>query len=211
MRRILAVSAFVAAAVVFVLAPAAPSFGVTKAELHSKLLSLSDMPTGWSVDNSGGGAASGATGCLKAIEAQPKLPKGLERARVSYTDGNLPSFGETLEAGKGAVARYDKFLRTLEGCTTFGVDIDGTTVTGSMGAMSFPTVGESSSAFAARLTVKGITVGFDIILFRGGAVDGELLYADISPDPATVQAFATAAVRKIEGLPVTAPVSPTAE
>jgi hypothetical protein len=75
--------------------------------------------------------------------------------------------------------------------------------------MSFPALGPPSSvqsdAFAITLTIKGINADLEVVLFRVGQIDGELGYGDISPDTATVQAFATEAVNKIEGKSVTPP------
>ena len=45
----------------------------------------------------------------------------------------------------------------------------------------------------------GVPIGDDLILFRAGSYEGYLTYADVgSPSPATVQAFADAAVAKAE-------------
>jgi hypothetical protein len=78
---------------------------------------------------------------------------------------------------------------------------DGTKATGSIGAMSFPALGDSSSAYAINLTASGVSLGIDIVLFRVGAITGDVLYFDYSPDPMAVQHYATAAVNKVEGKP----------
>jgi hypothetical protein len=61
--------------------------------------------------------------------------------------------------------------------------------------MSFPKVGDQSSAYAVTLPIEGINVGFDIILFRVGSYVAAITYADIgSPDVSTVQRFTIEAV-----------------
>jgi hypothetical protein len=45
--------------------------------------------------------------------------------------------------------------------------------------VSFLTVGRGSSAYAWTFTVSGIPVGDDLILFRAGAYEGYLTYADV--------------------------------
>ena len=65
--------------------------------------------------------------------------------------------------------------------------------------ISFPRVGSESSAYAWTFTISGVPIGDDLILFHAGSYEGYLTYADVgSPSPATVQAFANAAVAKAE-------------
>jgi hypothetical protein len=47
----------------------------------------------------------------------------------------------------------------------------------------------------------------DIVFFRVGQYDGDLEYADYSPDASTMQAFAQEAVAKVQGKPTTPPTS----
>jgi hypothetical protein len=176
------------------------------AALKAKALSISNLPSGWAVDNSTQASDSGLGGCFKALEAIPK-PKGLVRADLRFNqNGDTPSIEEILETGKGAAARYAKFLHVMSGCTTVNGTVSGTKVTGSVGAMSFPSVGaDSQQAYAVKLSAGGESVVIDALYFRVGKVDGSFTYEDFSPDADTVQAFATAAVDKIQGKPVTTP------
>jgi hypothetical protein len=185
----------------------ASSAGISKSEVQSKSLALSDMPTGWSVDHSTSGALSNPGGCLSALEALKKPAKGTVRAHVQYDDQEVPAVQETLEAGKGAIARYDKYLKTLNGCTSVSFSDSGQTITGTVGAMSFPTVGNSSSAYAMNFTIEGESVGLDVVFFRVGQYDGDLEYVDYSPDTSTMQAFAQEAAAKVEGKPTTPPTT----
>ena len=61
-----------------------PAGATTKAQLRSKLLSLSDFPTGWTVDNSssgGGGVVNG--GCLAGVKQAPSpRPRSAPRSRM---------------------------------------------------------------------------------------------------------------------------------
>jgi hypothetical protein len=177
-----------------------------QAQLRAKALTLSDMPSGWSVDNSSSGGLSNATGCLSKLQSQSKPSKGIVQAKADYTDGNAPALEETLLAGSAAAKHYAALIKVLNSCKTVSFNASGTEVTGSAGAMSFPTVGTASSAYAFTFSAKGITLGLDVIVFRVGSIAGDLAYFDLgSPDADTVQAFATAAVDKIQGKPVTVP------
>lgn len=186
-----------------------PAGALTQAQLKAKALSLSNMPIGWSVDNSSSGGTSNLGGCLQNLQALGHPPKGITRVQVNFDDQNLPSLQETLEGGKGASNRYQRFVKILQGCKSisFTDSSTGDQVTGSVGAMSFPTVGNSSSAFAINLSIKGISAGIDIVLFRVGDLDGDIVYGDLSPDASVVQGFATEAVNKIDGQPATPPES----
>jgi hypothetical protein len=184
---------------------AAPVGAATKSQLQAETLSLSNMPTGWSVEKLATGTATDRTGCLKGLRALGLPAKGIARADVTYQSHTVPAFEETLESGKGALPRYEHYLSILETCKQVSVTTSkGIQVSGSVKAMSFPTVGSSSSAFALDWSAGGVNVGTDIVLFRVGQVDGRIAYGDYSPDKATLQALATAAVDKVEGKPVPA-------
>ena len=74
--------------------------------------------------------------------------------------------------------------------------------------MSFPTVGNRSSAYALSLQIQGITVGADVVVFQTGMVIGEVVHEDFgTPDAGPVQAFVTEAVNKVEGKPTTTPTT----
>jgi hypothetical protein len=74
--------------------------------------------------------------------------------------------------------------------------------------MSFPTVGNRSSAYAITLQIQGITVGADVVVFQTGKVIGEVVYEDVgTPDSGRLQAFVAEAVNKVEGKPTTTPTT----
>ena len=133
---------------------ALPAAATTKTELRSKLLSLSNLPTGWTVDNSssgGGGAVSG--GCLAGVK---HAPKSETKVSVAFENGQLPDLQEELVTGHGASTAYNRLNHVLAGCKHFTVSSDGQTLALTVGAMSFPPVGSESSAYGVTMTVKGI-------------------------------------------------------
>lgn len=181
---------------------AIPAGATTNKQLKAEALSLNDMPTGWSVDNSSSGGTSNLGGCLKSLATPSRIPKGLVRVQVKYVDESVPALQENLISGKDARQRFQKEVTILNGCKSISfTSSDGTQVTGTVGAMSFPNVGASvpTNAFALNFTAKGISIGADIVLFRVGQLFGDVLYEDFSPDASTLQGFVTAAVNKIEG------------
>jgi hypothetical protein len=187
---------------------AGPAIAISKSQVTTKVLSLQNMPTRWSVDTSGG-TPSHIGGCLKGLEAIEKRAKGIVRAAVAYQDGTFPVLQEIVEAGPGSTARYRKFTGILNGCKTIRFTADGKKVAGTVSAMSLPHVGSSSSAYAISLTAQGQTIGIDLVFFKVGRYDGELLYGDISPDAIIAHAFAVEAIAKILGQPAIPPSMPT--
>ena len=104
------------------------------AQLQAKTLSISNFPTGWSVDNSSSSGTS-AISCLKGLQSSFKHEV---KSSVKYTDGNLPALQETIETGPGVLARLTKFEAALGSCKAISATTsEGHTITGSVGAMSF--------------------------------------------------------------------------
>jgi hypothetical protein len=181
-----------------------PSAAVTKSQVKAKTLSLSDMPTGWSVDNSSSGGVT-TSGCLHALKTSAK---SVVRVSAAYDDGSTPAVQEVLEVGRGASARYREFNKELSGCKSISFTSNGQTISGTVGAMSFPEVGSRSTAFSITLTVQGINIGVDYVIFEVGQYAGAVGYEDIGqPDVTQVHEFVTEAINKIEGKPTTPPTT----
>jgi hypothetical protein len=181
----------------------ATAAGAHATSIKSRTLQLSDMPTGWSVDNSSSGGVNNAKGCLSALHSAPKT-KGLADAKVYYAENqSIPALEEAVATGKSATTNkaYAKLVHTLNSCNKVSFTAnDGTVVSGSIGAMSFPSVADASKAYNLALSAKGITLGADIIVFRQGNYDGELLFLDLGqPNETQLQQFVKAAVDRVEG------------
>lgn len=194
-------AAIVSAGSLFVVMPAG---GLTTSQLHSKALSLSNMPAGWAVDNSssGGGISSG---CLAGL----KRPPGTDtKVSVAYKDGQLPEFLELLASGKRALPAYKELSHVLARCRRFTASGNGQTYNYTVGAMSFPQVGNDSSAYSITFSVQGVSGAIYLVLFQVGSIVGAVGYGDIGrPDTSQFQAFVTEAIDKIEGKPVTVPTT----
>jgi hypothetical protein len=187
-----------------VLATGVPASAVTTTELKSKALSLTNMPTGWSLHPPVGSAAAN-TRCLKLFKAP--FPHEVQTT-VLFEDGNLPALEEALQSGSGLDVRYRKLKSALTACRGFSFTASGKTFHGTARSMSFPTFGDRSGAFALTFTDQGVRVGADVVLFKVGAIIGEVLYEALgTPDTNELQAFMTEAVNKIEGKPTVAPAS----
>ncbi len=201
MRRYLVASA----ALLLVIGAATTETGiggaaVSKGHLKSEALSISNFPTGWSVDNS---ANTGDQGCVSALR---NPGSHVTKVVVKFSDGNAPDLEEVLMAGPGASRTFAKLSHTLSKCKSYTATSGGQTTTVHVGAMSFPPVGQSSSAYLFTLAVQGINIGADVVLFRVGQTYGAVEYEDIgSPDITQAQAYVTEAVNKVEGKPTKTP------
>lgn len=177
-----------------------PAGASTKSVLDAKALSLSDFPTGWSVDNS---SPTGDQGCLSSLKV---VSRHETKIQVQFVDGTEPEVEEVLTSGPGAEARYKLLESALARCKGYTSTTDGTSAHVSIGAMSFPAVGQQSSAYSLSVTVEGETAGADLVLFRTGQTYGAVLYEDLgTPDPTMAQGFINEAVDKAEGKSVTPP------
>jgi hypothetical protein len=182
-----------------------PAGAVTKAQLRSKLLSISDLPTAWTVDNSSSsGVVSG--GCLAGVAHTPKSETKVE---AEFKNGSLPVLKEELVSGHGmATAAYDRLNGVLTRCKHFTATSNGQTYDYSTGAMSFPAIGDRSTSYDVSFSVEGINGGIELVLFELGSIAGLVGYGYLGqPDPNQLQGFVNEAVNKIEGKPTTPPTS----
>jgi hypothetical protein len=179
------------------------------ATVKAHLLALTDLPAGWSVNNtSSKGSGLATSRCLASL----KKHKGQKtvQATASYEqNSNLPVLEELLAAGPGVNATYTKVAKALAKCKAVTLKANGKTLHGTIGQMSFPKVGERSSAYSLGLTLTKVHIGFDLVLFRAAKYIGLVGYADIGmPAITTAAAFVKEAVAKAEGQSVSPPAAP---
>lgn len=180
-----------------------PAAAASTAQLKAKTLSLSDLPAGWSVENATTGPISNLGGCLtQFLNLKKAPPRGVVRARVSYKDGELSVLQETVEAGKGALTHYDKYLGIISNCRRISFNAQGVTFTGTVTPLAFPQIGQMTHAFKITIAAEGVSIGADIVMFRVGQYNCQILYGSIPLNTPAVEALATEAMVKIEGKPV---------
>ena len=184
-----------AAALLVSLALAIPAGALSKAQLKTEALALTDLPAGWAVDHSTSGGVTG-TGCLKPLGA---VPKHTIRVAVRYTEGQFPAIQETLVSGSGAVARLRTYRHLLAKCTHLTLHASGQTIKATISPIPFNTGVAGSSTFAVSFSVQGQKFGFDIVTFRIGGVMVAFEYANTgAPDPTQMQPLLATAIHKIE-------------
>ena len=181
--------------------PAAPA----KPDPKKQVIALTDLPAGWLLDKAGSGSDAGDPACFKAVDDQKDKPAA--RAQVNYKASaeGLPAVQEQVAyEPKKSVAALTRAKNALDKCGAISLVTNGTSLKGSMSAMSFPTVGDASAAYQLELSgvvsSTRVTVGFDLLLFRVGDEDVALFYTSLgTPVLTEFEAVAKLAVGKIQG------------
>lgn len=154
-------------------APAGPP------DLGKVVLTVADMPTGWTTTTNPVAVSLGEAGCLKTA-SQRSMAK--QARYVTFAgSGGAPIISESLAAFTTAdiQAHYDAGVKLLEKCKKVEIKAGTVTFTGPVIATSAPTVGEQSQVFTLAATGKGHTLTEYIIYARQGAVLFMTTYASV--------------------------------
>jgi len=193
-QRVTSLGALLALAITALLTSGCGSAAPASA-LAGRLLSVADLPDGWSATPANDSGAQTNAPCLSGLPAN--TPGGTYASAGFVAGTSLPELGEALSAGPHAQQRWQSLNSALARCQTATITISGDKVTAAIRPLSFPQVGSVSSAYAWTFTVAGIRIGVDLLLFETGTYAGYLTYSDLgTPATATVEAFADAAVTK---------------
>lgn len=180
-------------------APSAPSTTTTTtaplATAQSLLLTVDQMPSGWSVNNT---VTPHSANCY----ADPllKVPQITYGTVAFVQGGTAPELVEDIGSYDSPAAAFASIKSTMDGCTSFTETANTLSVTGSMGAMSAPTYGDQSTAYTATLNeaADGITLEQGIVIARKGAYIVALALGDLgSVDTDQLKEFMTTALAKV--------------
>jgi hypothetical protein len=138
------------------------------ANLSAELLTVNDLPAGWSSStpsSSEGGAAS-----CKALNNGPwkTLP---EHAEADFQESGVgPYLSEELSAGSATQISHawTAFGTATSTCRSFSGTTSSGTAQYSLQALSFPSYGNQTYAFAVSLSESGVTASGDIVVVRKG-------------------------------------------
>ena len=168
----------------------------TASRLQSRLLSVADLPAGWSsVAVSASAVKVADTPCLAHLAENPK---GWSYQSAAFVEGNsIPNLGEVLATGTQVGQVWDRFDTALASCRSALLQVGNTRVQATVRRLAFPRLSRTSSAYGWAFTLAGIKLGFNLVLFQTGRYDGYVSVANLGqPAIATVEAFARAAVAK---------------
>lgn len=152
--------------------------------VKSQLLSVSDLPTGWAIDNSQDNGDTSTPPCLRSLKSKLQTTDKAEADFVKGTDfpalqQQLAYYGTT----STAAGKYTAATGILNNCKDVSFTTDGEKVHGTIGQLSFPKLGEDSTAWQLVLSQQGITVGIDAVLVHKASELALFLYGDLgTPD-----------------------------
>jgi hypothetical protein len=177
-------------------------------KLSSLLLTVGQMPVGWSVESTPSG---GGVGCLSNT-LEPKGVKQASNAGISFeASGGFPSVEDKLATYSGSASgAYGKVVSDLSGCKKISGKDDGEKVTGTIGQMSLPSYGSQSEAFSISLTIGGQRFYQDAVIVREGSVVMGL--SDGNSGPVSViqfEKFIGLALAKLSGATVSSTTTTT--
>ena len=185
-------------------APGSPTTEVTDASLEAMLLTIADMPAGWSVDptdsSNGTNESSGMPACLQQLDSVGSGPSDPSaEAKFVGSAAGLPAADETIGPfGPDASSTFDEASALLSSCADVSFDTGGQHISGTMATLSFPDLGDESAAWRMSFTVQGMPLSIDLALVRRGDL-GVLVSAAYlgSADPRFLQTMATKALAKL--------------
>ncbi|MGH2927865.1 MAG: alpha/beta fold hydrolase, partial [Solirubrobacteraceae bacterium] len=170
--------------------------------LQRRLLSIAQLPAGWSVSATSAGAAVTDTSCLSTL----RTTKSTKASDTFTQGGSVPAFGEELVSEPNFAAKWVAVNQALAACRNADLTVGGKPYRFTIAGLPLPTVGARSAAYSLKFTISGIEFDSDLVWFEAGTDLGVATYTDLgSPDVAIVHAFAAAAVAKVDGSP--APVT----
>ncbi len=195
--------------------PEPPSAGdeLTSAEAKKALLTVEDMPTGWSAAPPSSSSSSSSDtikpeSCQKLFDEMDSQsgPGAKVSQEVSFTSGGalgaqLTETVSSFDAGDQQ-DKVGKLADRLTTCPTFtSVDADGSTTKLEMSGLSFPNLGDQTFAFRAAGTVQGIDVTLDGVFV---ATDHNVVSITVGGlrtiDGSELEQIARAGVRKVAGV-----------
>jgi hypothetical protein len=123
---------------------------VSSAKLQSDLITINQMPVGWSVEK-----VSGATsGCTAQIPSAKGLHR-VQHANEKFEKNSGGNFDEELVTYSAASkTAYSRIVDGFRGCRHVRAKLSGETWTASFEQTSFPRYGNQSSAFVATFQSK---------------------------------------------------------
>jgi hypothetical protein len=186
-----------------VIAAALVAAPVGASVLTAHMLSVTNMPVGWSATPK---PSSGlmSVPCLSAFSRAPRD----EVAKAQFSPGAVPVVFEELATDEAGRRRWSLLGAKLAKCQTFTYSHGAKADKGTVGAISLPTVGTASKAFAMTLSLTGVTADIDLVLFHAKPFYGLVGYGDVGAQNITaVEAFANEAAAKAKGQPVTPPTT----
>jgi len=180
-------------------APSSASTGAASTDLSKALLAVTDLPAGWTTDELSSGGTGDAS--CPALNSGPwkHLP---QEAEADFSDGQTgPFLLDQLAGGSAAQASaaLQSFVKATSQCAHFTQEASGGTNTFKLSAMSFPSYGDATYAFAVTVSQSlGLSASGDIVVVRKGGILVEITVFGLESVPVSlVEQLVTKALAKV--------------
>ncbi|HXA31724.1 MAG TPA: hypothetical protein VNV87_05665 [Acidimicrobiales bacterium] len=173
--------------------PAMAAPVLTAQRLQSSLLTIGNLPPGWSKTN----ASSPTT---KSCYSNPiwKVPYTAKARAAFQMNSSVPQLVELLASYPNAHAAYLQVVASLNRCSRFTETVQGQKVTGTMSPVSNQRFGNESSSYTATLTVQGTQIDQEFVIARKGSTLAAVAVSDYGAvDGQLLTGLTTKAVRRI--------------
>jgi pimeloyl-ACP methyl ester carboxylesterase len=163
--------------------------------LRSRLLTVADLPAGWSTAPVSAKGSVTHEPCLSNLYLHTK---GWSSVSAGFVEGtSIPSIGEVLASGPSVHQRWGRVERALARCHNVTIPLGRLRVPATVRPLAFPSLAATSAAYSFAFTIAGIKIGFDLVLFETSHYGGYIAYSDLGgPSVATVHTFLSAAIAK---------------
>jgi hypothetical protein len=168
--------------------------------VKSLLLTEADVPAGWTVGAPSSSTASdSAPDCLKGFESVGGSAGGVDANFQLGTNG--PQFGETLRSALGnASDSVTTFTNALGACKNFSFTSGGQKFSGTIAPLTFPHVGNQSSAFTLTISGEGLNLPVQIVAAQTKNVFAVFVYSLFgSSSTSAFHQLVTDAMAKVAG------------
>lgn len=185
--------------------PAVPKAStLSAAQAKRALLTLDDMPTGWSqdkpdpADNDDTVTPKRCAAVFDALDGHDPLAE----AEASFSAGDLgPSLDHTVSSWpKSQVQALKQITQALQQCPKFtSTSKDGSSATFEASGLSFPNLGDRTLALRLKGKTEGISVMLDVVYIVKGNNAIVLMASGIQPlDGATFEKLARTAISRLD-------------
>jgi hypothetical protein len=167
--------------------------------LNAQLLAVTDLPAGWSSSSASSG--TGGTASCSALNNRPwqTLPQRAEADFQESADG--PFILEKLDAGSAdqVTQAWTAFGTATSACRSFTSSTSGGTAQYTLSALSFPTYGDATYAFALSISESGLSASGDVVVVRKGDTLIQIMTVGLlgAVPEATVEQATSKAVAKV--------------
>lgn len=181
---------------------------LTEAQLEAALLTVPDLPTGYTAaandgeDDADDGDAAGANAeCSERFEALGDAEGSVADAEANFEGGLGVVLEQTLESFEDEdvlAQRFDDVVDVLSDCPSFiTTDDTGATTELNISALSFPKLGDDTVALAVAGKSGGFDLRLNLVLVRLGRNAMNLAQGGLTADAAVLEQVARTGLDKL--------------